>query len=62
MIFTNRDDNDVLRVEAMLKEAQQKVDLSMFQRNIGLTCRYCPYITTCLEDYVKENHGATEAI
>lgn len=62
MIFTNRDDNDVLRVEAMLKEAQLKADQSMFGRNIGLTCKYCPFITTCLEDYVKESNRGTETI
>jgi CRISPR/Cas system-associated exonuclease Cas4 (RecB family) len=56
MYYTNRDDNDVLKVEAMLIEAQRKVDQGMFERNVGQACRYCPFLEQCLGiDYIGEH-------
>lgn len=56
MFYTERTDNDIHEVEAMIREGQQKVDLAMFERNVGHGCRYCPYLTNCLEDYVKNSN------
>src|SRR5665213_3668491 len=56
MYFTNRNDNDVLIVEAMIKEGQNKVDQSMFERNVGQACKWCPFVEQCLGvDYIGEN-------
>lgn len=62
LYYTNRDDHDVLMVEEMIAEGQKKVDLKMFARNIGNTCRYCPFINECLGEYVKTNHRSPESV
>jgi RecB family exonuclease len=48
LLRTKRTDKDLLMVEGMLREAQYKVDNSMFARNIGYGCKFCPFITDCL--------------
>lgn len=62
LYYTNRTDNDVLMVEEMIAEGQKKVDLKMFARNIGNSCRYCPFINECLGDNVKNNTGSPESL
>lgn len=65
MLYTSRTDKDVELVAAMIKEGQRKVDLEMFQRNIGPTCRYCPYVQECLGnigEHVEANSGDTETL
>ena len=59
MFYTERNDNDVLMVEEMIREGQAKVDAGMFVRNIGSTCRYCPFIKQCLGEYESTNNRGT---
>ena len=55
MLYTQRTDRDVELVEAMMREGQKKVDQEMFERNIGNTCRYCPFVQVCLGDIPNES-------
>jgi len=51
MLYTERTDKDIALVESMLKEGQAKVNLEMFERNVGATCRYCPFVQECLGEF-----------
>lgn len=57
MLYTQRTDRDVEMVEAMLKEGQLKVDQEMFERNIGYSCRNCPFVTVCLGDTHESSYS-----
>lgn len=46
--YTERTQKDVDFVEQLLEEGQVKVDAQLFERNIGNTCRYCPFLEPCL--------------
>jgi RecB family exonuclease len=48
MFFTERNENDVTLVEAQIKQGQAKIHQRMFERNVGVNCRYCPFIQDCL--------------
>ena len=61
MLYTTRTDRDVDMVEAMIQEGQKKVDLAMFERNIGNTCKYCPFIKVCLGN-VRDSDGSASAL
>jgi hypothetical protein len=54
LLHTTRDETDVCMVEQMLDEAQQRVDLGMFTRNVGFHCKYCPWTNECLGPFLKE--------
>ncbi len=57
MLYTQRTDKDVELVEAMMREGQKKVDQEMFERNIGITCRYCPFVQVCLGDFNEPSNS-----
>lgn len=57
MLYTQRTDRDVKMVEAMLKEGQVKVDQELFERNIGYSCRNCPFVTVCLGDVHESSYS-----
>src|SRR5579859_8204651 len=57
ILYTNRTQSDVAMVEAMLREGQVKVDQEMFERNIGITCRNCPFVQVCLGDLNESSNS-----
>lgn len=48
LIKTRRTEADLEIVREMLHEGQVRVDNKMFARNIGFSCKYCPFINDCL--------------
>lgn len=48
LFYTQRSDKDIEMVMTTLKEAKLKVDQELFSRNVGESCKWCPFVGVCL--------------
>lgn len=48
LLFTERTDEDVAELAALMREGKQREQQKMFSKNYGFHCGWCSYKTTCL--------------
>lgn len=55
ILYTQRKERDIEKLQAVIEEGQQKINQEMFSRNVGEACKFCPYVGVCLGSVATEN-------
>lgn len=59
ILYTSRTDSDIEKLEAIIAEGQSKIDQEMFSKNVGETCKWCPFAQVCLGNNAGNDTNTT---